>query len=316
MNDKTEFPDLNEMAWFVQVVDHAGFAPAGRALGMPKSKLSRRIAALEERLGVRLLNRSTRRFSVTEIGRIYYGHCKAMLVEAEAAQEAIDLRRAEARGLVRLACPVTLLDLRVAEMIAAFLVQHPRVEVQLEATNRRVDVVAEGFDIALRVRPPPLADSDLHVRVLSQHGQCLVASPTLVGTLGVPRVPADLAHWPSLDLGLAQGDHLWRLFGPDGAEAVIRHQPRLVTGGMSALRAAAVAGVGVVQLPLMVMRDQITAGELVPVIPDWAPRPAIVHAVFASRRGLLPAVRALIDHLVEGFRDIVEEIPVSPERSG
>ncbi len=315
MNDNSPLPDLNEMAWFVQVVDHGGFAPAGRALGLPKSKLSRRIAALEERLGVRLLNRSTRRFSVTDIGRIYYGHCKAMLVEAEAAQEAVELRRADARGLVRLACPVTLLDLRVAAMIAAFLQRHPRVEVQLEATNRRVDVVAEGFDIALRVRPPPLADSDLHVRILSEHGHCLVASPALVAQHGVPRVPADLAHWPSLDLGTAQGEHAWRLFGPDGAEAVIRHQPRLVTGGMSALRAAAVAGVGVVQLPLMVIRDQVATGELVHVIPGWAPRPQIVHAVFASRRGLLPAVRALIDHLVESFRDIVEEIPVAAPRS-
>src|SRR6478609_9126967 len=126
--------DLNDLYYFVQVVDHAGFAPAGRALGMPKSKLSRRIALLEERLGVRLIQRSTRRFAVTEIGQNYYAHCKAMLVEAQSAQEAIDQTRAEPCGIVRLTCPVALLDVRVGEMIAAFMAAYPRVEVHLEAT--------------------------------------------------------------------------------------------------------------------------------------------------------------------------------------
>jgi len=111
--------DLNDLYYYVQVVDHGGFAPAGRALGMPKSKLSRRIALLEERLGTRLLQRSTRRFAVTETGQTYYGHCKAMLVEAEAADEAIALTHAEPRGVVRMSCPVALLDLHVADMVAA-----------------------------------------------------------------------------------------------------------------------------------------------------------------------------------------------------
>jgi len=142
--------DLNDLYYYVQVVDHGGFAPAGRALGIPKSKLSRRIALLEERLGVRLIQRSTRRFAVTEIGQTYYGHCKAMLVEAEAADDAIAVMHAEPRGIVRLACPVALLDARVAGMVAGFMVAHPRVEVHLEETNRRVDVVGEGVDIALR----------------------------------------------------------------------------------------------------------------------------------------------------------------------
>ena len=139
--------DLNDLYYFAQVVDHGGFAPAGRALGMPKSKLSRRVALLEERLGVRLIQRSTRHFSVTEVGQTFHAHCKAMLVEAEAAQEAIELTRSEPRGIVRVACPVALLDTRVGEMIAAFLAQCPGVEIQLDATNRRVDLIAEGIDI-------------------------------------------------------------------------------------------------------------------------------------------------------------------------
>src|SRR5256885_5618356 len=156
--------DLNDLYYYVQVVDHGGFAPAGRALGMPKSKLSRRIAQLEERLGTRLIQRSTRRFAVTETGQTYYGHCKAMLVEADAADEAIALTHAEPRGIVRMTCPVALLDARIADMLAAFMAAYPRVEIHLEETNRRVDVVGEGIDVAIRVRPPPLEDSDLVMR--------------------------------------------------------------------------------------------------------------------------------------------------------
>ena len=299
--------DLNDFYYFVQVVEHGGFAPAGRALGVPKSKLSRRIALLEERLGVRLIQRSTRRFTVTDIGQTFLAHCKAMLVEAEAAQEAIELSRSEPRGIVRLACPIAMLDTHVGAMIAAFMVRHPGVAVHLDATNRRVDVIAEGVDIAIRVRPPPLQDSDLVLRVLSERSQCLVASPALLRQCGSPETPADLALLPSMVLGVAQTEQVWNLFGPDGAKADIHHRPRLITRGMLALRAAAVAGVGVVQLPKMMVCDQVAAGALIHVLPDWAPRREIVHAVFPSRRGLLPAVRGLIDFLAARFQEIDED---------
>jgi DNA-binding transcriptional LysR family regulator len=298
--------DLNDLYYFVQVVDHRGFAPAGRALGMPKSKLSRRIALLEERLGTRLIQRSTRRFAVTDTGQTYYGHCKAMLVEADAADEAIALTHAEPCGIVRMTCPVALLDARIADMLVAFMVAHPRVEIHLEETNRRVDVVGEGIDVAIRVRPPPIEDSDLVMRVLAGRGQCLVASPRLM-TNGIPQVPADLAGLPSMDLGLPAHEHVWNLIGPDGTQAAIRHQPRLITRGMLALRAAAVAGVGVAQLPSMMVREQIERGELVRVIPGWAPQREIIHVVFASRRGLLPAVRALVDFLADRFQALDED---------
>jgi len=294
--------DLNDLYYFAQVVDHGGFAPAGRALGMPKSKLSRRIALLEERLGVRLIQRSTRHFSVTQVGQTFYAHCKAMLVEAEAAQEAVEVTRSEPRGIVRITCAVSLLDALVAPMLADFMVEYPRVEVHLEATNRRVDVIVEGVDIALRVRPPPLEDSDLVMRVLAELGQVLVASPALLQQHGAPHGPAELSRYPSMDLGMPQNEHAWKLFGPDGAQATIYHQPRLITRGMLALRAAAVAGVGVVQLPTLMISEQLARGELVPVIPDWQPRHEIAHAVFASRRGLLPSVRVLVDFLAARFR--------------
>lgn len=249
--------DLNDLYYFVQVVDYGGFTPAGRALGQPKSKLSRRIALLEERLGTRLIQRSTRRFVVTEIGQTYYAHCKAMLVEAEAAEEAIAVTHAAPRGIVRITCPVALLDESVGDMLAAFMLQYPLVELQLESSNRRVDVVGEGIDVAIRVRPPPLQDSNLVMRVLADRGQCLIASPSLLDTSGVPQSPADLHRLPSLALGSPQSEHVWNLLGPDGASVSINHRPRLVTLSMLALRSAALAGVGVVQLPNMMVRDQL-----------------------------------------------------------
>ena len=289
--------DLNDLYYFVQVVDHGGFAAAGRALSVPKSKLSRRIRQLEDRLGVRLLNRSSRRFSVTEIGREFYERCLAMLVEAEAAERIVEQVRAEPRGVVKIACPVALINFQFGALIARFMAGHPAVEIHLESTNRRVDVIAEGFDIAIRVRFPPIEPSELVMRRLGTSTQCLVASPALIGQS--PRSPADLHAWPSLDLGPPHGAHQWRLENASGEAATIPHQPRLVTDDMAALLEAAIAGVGIVQLPTMMIRGEVEAGRLIPVLPDWRPRAGLVHAVFPSRRGLLPSVPALLDFLAD-----------------
>jgi len=299
--------DLNDLYFYAQVVDHGGFAAAARALGEPKSKLSRRVARLEERLQVRLIQRSTRRLTVTEIGQVYYNYCKAMLVQAEAAQDAIDRSRSEPCGIVRLTCPTALLGTRVGRMLADYMTANPNVELHLEATDRRVDVVGEGIDVALRVRPPPLKDSDLVMRTLAERRQCLLASPRLVESLDRPGVPADLARYPSLHLGVPQQQHFWQLIGPDGVEARIEHQPRYITRDMNALRIAATVGVGIVQLPVMMVRHELERGELIQLLPGWAPRSEIIHAVFPSRRGLLPSVRSLVDFLAARFREIEEE---------
>ncbi len=293
--------DLNDLYFFVQVVDHSGFAPAARALGLPKSRLSRRIQLLEERLGVRLIQRSTRRFVVTEIGQEYYRHCAAMLVEADAAQDVIERSHAEPQGMVRLSCPPGLVYFQVGDIIARFMAQHPRVLVHLESTSRPVDVTAEGFDMAIRVRFPPLEESDLVMRVLAESPQRLVASPSLVSQFSRPLVLADLGDMPSIDFGPPQRTHQWRLEGPEGQSALVSHQPRLITDDLTQMRMAALCGVGVVQLPDFVVDAELTASALVEVIPEWRPRTGIVHAVFPSRRGLLPAIRGLLDFLAKEF---------------
>ena len=293
--------DLNDLYYFAKVVEHGGFAPAGRALGMPKSKLSRRIANLEDRLGVRLLQRTTRHFSVTELGQEFHRHCLAVLAEAKAAQEVIDQQRAEPQGTIRMSCPTTLLHYRIGDLVARFMVENPKVRVHVDATNRRVDVLGEGLDLALRVRFPPLEDSDLVMRVLSDNPQRLVACPELVASLPKPFAPADLAGIASLDWGPPR-DHTWQLEGPGGARAEVRHAPRYISDDMTALRQAALHGVGVVQLPCMVVEEDLAAGRLIDVIPEWTPRSGVVHAVFASRRGLIPGVRRLIDHLAQNIQ--------------
>jgi DNA-binding transcriptional LysR family regulator len=293
--------DLNTLYYFTQVVEHQGFAAAGRALDMPKSKLSRRIAELEERLGVRLLHRTSRHCSLTEIGQAYYQRCLAMRVEAESAAELIERNRSEPQGLVRISCPTALLNTWVGPMLTRYLLKYPLVELFIESTNRRVDLIHEGFDIALRVRFPPLENTDLVMKVLGNSTQCVVGNPDFLPRLSTPASPADLSGLPSLHWGGAQREYQWELFGADGASALIRHTPKMITDDLLALRHAAIAGVGVVHLPSVVVRDAIAAGQLVELVPGWSPKSGIIHAIFPSRRGLLPSVRTLIDFLAEEF---------------
>ncbi|MCH8498639.1 MAG: LysR family transcriptional regulator [Marinobacter sp.] len=301
--------DLNDLYYFVKVVEHGGFAPAGRALGLPKSKLSRRVAELEHRLDTRLINRSTRVFAVTELGKEYYRHCLAMLVEAESAQAVIDNARAEPKGCVRLSCPPGLIYFLVAPLVVRFMQKYPEVKIELLATSRRVDVIKEGVDVALRVRFPPLEDSGLTMKVLSKSPQCLMASPTFFQDHPRPASPDDLTQLPSIDFEQWDGQHIWCLDGPDGASVQVHHQPRLVTDDVFTLREAAMGGLGVVRMPLIVAGRDLIEGRLVSVLPDWRPRGGIFHAVFPSRRGLLPAVRALLDFLADSLDEVDFEIP-------
>ena len=296
--------DLNDLYYFVQVVDHGGFAAAGRALGIPKSKLSRRVLELEERLGVRLLQRSTRKLAATDLGREYYRHCVAMLVEADAAQEAIEKSRTGPQGLIRVSAPPALVCFEVGPMIARYMSASPRVVVELQSTSRRVDLIGEGIDVALRVRFPPLEQSEFVMRTLGQSPQRMVASPSLLKNMPLPLVPAGLGALPSLDLGPMMPKHTWELHGPEGACVLITHEPRLITDDMAQLLHAALEGVGIVKLPSLVVDAYIKTGALVDVTPGWAPRGGIVHAVFPSRRGLLPSVRSFIDHLAAEYERI------------
>ncbi|MFJ4392751.1 LysR substrate-binding domain-containing protein [Pseudomonas soli] len=305
--------DLNDLYLYAKVVEHGGFAPAGRILGLPKSRLSRRVAKLEERLGVRLIQRSTRQFQVTEVGLEYYRHCLGMLEQAVAAEDAVERNRAEPRGIVRLASSTALLDSRLAPMLARFMAQCPVVELLVKSYNRRVDVIGEGFDLVLSVQHQPLESSELVMRRLAPSRQCLVVAPGLLAEHGRPVSPEGLQLLPSLNWGANVQDATWMLVGPAGAEAAVRHRPRVVSDDLAVLREAALAGVGAVLLPEEAVRADLAAGRLVQVLDDWAPREGEVVALFPSRRGLMPAVRKLIDYLADAFEQ--EQQAATPVRA-
>ncbi len=289
--------DLNDLAYFAEVVRYGGFAAAGRALREPKSKLSRRVAALEERLGLRLIERSSRRFRVTETGVAFYERCRAMLAEAEQAEALVLQAQTEPHGLIRFSCPSGMVA-PVSDLITSFGERYPRVRLQLIATDRPVDLIAERVDLALRVRAELSSDAELTIRSLGRSIRILVASPEVAS--GIKTVE-QLSSLPALSTNDEDETVAWHLGTDDGCKQTIRVQPRIGCTHMDQLLDAATAGLGVALLPERVCRSALTSGELVHVLPGWHAQVGIVHLVFTTRRGLPPAVRALIDHLAQGF---------------
>ena len=296
---------LEGFYYFTQVVDHGGFARAGRALGIPKSRLSRHVVALEAQLNVRLLNRSTRRFAVTEVGQEVYRHATAMLAEADAALEAVEFVRAEPRGIIRASCPVALAQSALPGMLPEFLTKYPAVRLQMHVSNRRVDVVREGFDLALRVRSQPSGEDGLVMRAFGRANQLLVATPAYLSRAGMPESPQELRERETLDYGGELDPGPWQLVGPHGESVRAEHTPRVLCHNFVVLRATVLAGLGIAQLPESVVREDLKSGALTRVLPDWNSPEGIVHVVFPSRRGLLPAVRVFIDFLAERLPAVI-----------
>ncbi|WP_165932907.1 LysR family transcriptional regulator [Rhizobium sp. BK251] len=294
--------DLNDLFYFSEVVSHGGFAAAGRALRLPKSKLSRRVAQLEGRLGVRLIERSSRSFRVTEIGQSFFERCRSALAEVERAEALVDAARAEPRGTVRFSCPTGLMEL-VAQVMPDFLERHPLVNVRVLATDRPVDLIAEHIDVALRVRVSLDTDAALTMRTLARSRRILIASPKLANTLGDAEDIAALASLPTVSSSEQPGSVTWTLEGPRGLTHSLTHEPRIACGDFIALREAALAGLGVALLPDHACTEALRSGRLVRLFPQWHSREGIVHLVFTTRTGLPAHVRAWIDHLAERFRD-------------
>ena len=298
--------DLNDLYYFAMVVEHGGFAAAERALGIPKSRLSRRISQLEGDMGVRLLQRSTRRFAVTDVGMSVYRHAQTMLTEAQAAREVVDRLSAEPRGVVRVSVPVSLAQQQLPRLLPRFLEQYPQVRLQLHVGNRRVDLINEGFDVALRVRSRLDDDGSLVMRSFGQVRELLVASPGYLDRAGRPVDPADLAAHVTLSSHEDEAHQRWELHGPDGQVRRVDLQPRLAGFDFPLLQSMAKDGFGITMLPETVCAEAVRRGELEVVLPEWSLPQGICHAVFASRRGLLPAVRVFIDFLAEHLPQQIE----------
>lgn len=291
--------DLNDMVYFAEVVDRGGFAAAGRALNLPKSRLSRRVAELEARLGVRLLQRTTRKLSLTEAGELYHRHAVAMREEAEAAEEAVAAVQSEPRGTIRVTCPVTLAQTTVGPILPGFLAAHPQVRIDMQVTNRVIDLVQEGVDVALRVRGTLDDSGSLVVKNLGNTYGVLVASPAQLERQGRPQAPDDLEKLSTVSMSAADGRATWHLLGPAGRDYTLHHKPCYTADDLLSLKYAVVQGTGMCVLPDYMCARDIREGALREVLPGWAPRPGVIHAVFPSRRGLVPAVRRFLDYLGE-----------------
>jgi DNA-binding transcriptional LysR family regulator len=291
--------DLNDMLLFAEVVERGGFAAAGRALGMPKSRLSRRVAGLEAQLGVRLLQRTTRKLSLTAIGETYLRHCLALRDSAQAAADAVAEVQTEPRGTVRVVCPVTLAQTVLGAVLPIYLARHPQVTLDIEVNNRVVDLVKEGVDVALRVRLTLEESGSLVVKRLDEARSVLVASPEQLRRQGTPLTLEEASQLDSVAMSATDGVVSIPLTNADGRQGVLQHRPRLIADDLLTLKLAVLGGTGMCSLPDYMCEEELRDGRLVRLLPAWTRPVGVVHAVFPSRRGLSPAVRSFLDFLGE-----------------
>ncbi|MGF6158344.1 DNA-binding transcriptional LysR family regulator [Ensifer sp. KUDG1] len=293
--------NLNDFIVFVHVVDHKGFAPAARALNVPKSTLSKRVAELEKTLGVRLINRTSRRFTVTEIGEDFYRHASAMLIEAEAAEAIVKGRLAEPSGTVRITASVPTAQMMLAGLLPPLAKTYPKMKVMLHATDRFVDVVQEGFDIAVRDHFAPLPDSGMVQRRVATDAILLVAAPAYLERSGHPREPSDLSRHDGLLASLSTEG--WTMRNDAGVVVRARPMPRFLADESNVLLEAAVSGLGITALPRKICRAAIEAGSLVRVLADWEAGNVTTTLLMPHRRGQLPSVRAVVDFIVAHLQE-------------
>ena len=290
--------NLAGVAVFAAVVEAQSFTEAARRLGMSKAAVSKQVSRLEERLGARLLNRTTRRLSLTEVGAAYYERCARIVAEAEEAELAVTRLHEVPRGTLRVDAPVSFGLQYLAPVLPTFMARHPELHVDLTFNDRIVDLVAEGYDLAVRIGRLP--DSTLVARKLAESRSLVCAAPQYWEKHGRPERPADLAAHNCFGYSYLATRNEWRFRGPDGPVPV-RVSGSLTANNGDALREAAVAGLGVALIPVFMACDDFRAGRLEPVLRDFAPDLAGIHAVYPHNRHLSAKVRAFVDFLVEAL---------------
>lgn len=288
--------DLKDVYYFVQVVDRGGFTAAGNSLRMPKSTLSHRIQELEAYLGVRLINRTSRQFSMTDVGAEFYQHAIAMLRSSDVAEEAVRQRLAEPSGVIRITTAVEIAQFALRDLLPVFLARYPKVQIVEILTDRLVDIVGEGFDLAIRGHITPLQDSSLIQRAIAKVPWCLFAGSQYLEQMGTPASPEDLARHATISI-VRGGPAQWQLNETSGKEITVPITPRFQSNDMTSTKEAACANLGIAALPGYICKAELKTGKLQRVLPGWMVADARMTALMPYRTGLLPAVRALIDFL-------------------
>lgn len=294
-------PPLNDMALFVEVVKAKGFVRAAEAIGMPSSTLSRRISELEKSIGLRLLNRTTRRVELTEAGRTYYEQCKRIVDEAKLAHEQLGSLVANPTGMLRVSLPVDFANIYLTDILAEFAEAYPGISFDLDLTPRLVDLIAEPFDVAIRMGEPE--DSMLIARPLARLQPFLFASPDYIARNGVPSHPRELANHDCLHMPKAKH---WRL--TNGSENVdIEVKGRFMLNSNSMIRGLTALGQGIALIPEQIVADHVAAGRLRRILPEWQGAAIPVYAITETR--LLPAkTQRFIEFLRAHFR-LAQKLP-------
>lgn len=305
-NGKGDAMDRFEaMTLFVAVAECGGFSAAGRRLGLPVSTLSRKVAALEARLGTRLLERHGQGVQLTEKGRAWHQHCRRILAEMEAAEAALGDDAAVVSGTLRVTAPVNLGQRFVAPLLAGFTAAHPRVRVELSLNDRLADLVEEGFDLA--IRSGALADSSLIARRLGAFRRILCCAPAYLARRGPVGTPAALASADALIFTRLAHPQRWRLLAADGTEHLVPVRGRFLSDNADALYGAALAGQGVILTPTWQAAGDLARGRLVRLLPALASAPVPVHALFPDARLLSGKVRALVEAAVRAAPGVLPE---------
>lgn len=295
----TNLDTLTSMKVFAAVVDSGSFSAAADRLDISRAMASKYVSHLEEHLGTRLLQRTTRKLTLTETGSVYYERCAQILADVAAAEEgAVHLSEAP-RGTLRLTVPVSFGLLHMGPLIAEFLKRYPDVRIDVLLVDRRVDLIEEGLDLAVRIGA--LAESGLIAKRLGSDRIAICGAPDYLERRGAPEKPADLARHNCLTYSYATSGDEWRMTGPDGALHTVRVAGSLRASNGDMAKLAALEGVGLIRQPLFLIGDALRAGRLVEVLADYHSEQLGIYAVYPSRKHLSAKVRVFVDFLTETF---------------
>ncbi len=289
---------LGDMLAFARVVEAESFSAAARQLGLSKAAVSKQVTRLENRLGVRLLNRSTRRLALTEVGAAFYERCQRIAGEVEAAEEVATRLQHEPRGTLKLSAPMSFGMLHIAPAIPEFLARYPHLRIEMTMNDRVVDLIEEGFDLAIRIST--LADSSLMARRLAANRRVVCASPDYLARAGTPRTPQDLTRHNCIGYSYLATPNEWRFVTPDGP-LTIKVRGNLEVNNGDAIRSAVLNGLGIALIPTFIVGEDLRAGRLACLLREYRGADTAIHAVWPHGRLISAKVRALVDFMAERF---------------
>lgn len=297
---------FDDFHYFYLVVKHGGFSAASEAENISKSKLSRRIIELEQKFNVSLIQRTTRHFKVTDLGQEFYEECCKVIAQVECAENVLLKQKNEPQGTVKISCPPLMMHFQIRKLLNQFLKNYPKVGISLELTSRRVDVLHDDIDIAIRTSFEPNQDSSLIVRDVIRTEHCLVAAPELLQGQTIQHY-SDLQNYPSVALGIQKHQYYWHLCHVKRDETVdVPYQPRVKSNDLAGVYYAVRDGLGIADLPYLTVQADIEKGKLIHLLPEWKSNRGTVQLVYASRKGQRLVVEKLIETLMQGLRELAK----------